>query len=1050
MRKIISALTVLLSGAAICCTRMPAERPPEPLSEPSPTEFSLLLSAPGDSDTKSQYREADLMTIRNVWVMSLCPDGFWRTDYFTEDALTREGAFVRCPSISYRAGSAVSLFIAANMGDLTDQAFDGGIPAPEQVEYLLPQEVDFAVTAMPMAAQTQIIVPTSMPVQAHLEPLLAKLRVAIDKRGISDNTPAQVLASGELTIKHANRRLRPFGVSTALDSDDLFSMDVDRESFAEAVSYDMTHANLVLYVPENIVDTGTGSDRERCTYITYTCSKNAEDDGVGGDLAINAYLGDYPSQNYSVVRNTTYNCTLNLSWDGLFLDGDWRMDNRDLSDGRILTLSTVPHTGSASFADLGSLRREQATTLYVNFSRDGGATWVPSAKDIDSWPYGWDLYIDGVKQAGGGSASAEGDLGWVYTGATSGDRIAITPGASAVTGESHTVQVKSADGHVVSNVVQFEVGLNALVGSWMDNAAPLYVAQCGQIQCFDPDTQALFTDAVICSTDPSKIKVQDHGNGTADVSILAPFEAGEVGIYLTDPDGERRCDMELEGLLPYWSFNNQSDIDTYVDGMFSKYVIFCKTTATTGAEYVQGLFKLSNGTYATGKYLNYSLILSCLKPAVTSDNGLVGLDSFSYTQNSMQVTMKLKTFNGISFGTETEKVIDAVHVAFRQFDQERGGLEALVSARNPFAEYGSLKAGALLNDYTLYQFPGNDYGWDSSASWSADTFVETGSYTMSVPRVIVDNDTHTRLKAYFHDDGRAFGTAMLSGAPSRYNPSSMTYSLSGLKETDIDHHGAGRVNFNIDVVNPVDGSVLTKTFGYGYVRLHAFIYGEVYWTRYGKFLTAPNIRHGNAKAGRSGLFPSTLSLAVAGSLSAPTWPYITASDGVDSDGELQNMTRAIMEQDDGSGHLALYPELESSVPGWVGRNGRGEECWWYLPENMSHVPGKKQTEFLKACVRRSVLPYTFSTSESSVADSAPLYRKSERELHYDPTWKGTYTYSLPVEIESNAAKRRLLVMHIIKGRTESYSSYLGYYDAAPEGGNGGWYFSYDNRTAFWQ
>lgn len=882
--------------------------------------------------------------------------------------------------------------------------------------------------------------------------LMAKVLVNVD--GVS-------MDEGCVYMRNVANTVYPFAAEAdrrARSQAQIFDGNTDWEAFQGAESMNGRSQTLVFYVPENCqgqllstqmqwqksADYMDDEEATLCTYVEFQAQKGGAQDGVSGPVTYRCYLGENTANEFSVARNAVYLAQLSLTWDGLFSGQTWRIDAEDLSDDRRLRLSTQSRTLDATLSSLGNVGRENAVSLYVNFSRDLGASWVEGAKDVNEWPFGWNLYVDGVLQPSGAASTAEGDIGWSYSG--SNDLLTIQPGPSAVSGRIHTLQVLSADGRVASNVVSFAVGENALIGVWKDDAAPRYVAQRGQIQCFDPDNGELFTDAAFRSTDPSKISIVNNNDGTADISILAPFEAGEAGIYLTDQDEARRCDIDMEGLLPYWCFSNQNAVETYVDGEFSKFVIFSRTSATEGAELIQNRFKLSNSTYATGEYLNYSLVLSCLNPTVTSENDFIGLKNFTCSESGMTVNMRLKTFQGLTFGTTAQKAIDTIHV----LGAARGNLDVTVKAWNPFYDYPSVKAGSLMNDYTLFQFPDNDYGWDATAYWSARSYSDTQSYTMAVPRILVENDAHTRLKAYFNDDGRAFGTAMLSGAPSRNASTSMTYSMSGVKERDIVNHGAGQVDFNIDVVCPVDGSVLTRTFGYGYVRLHAFIYGEVYWTRSGQFHTAPNILHGNAIANGKGLFPGILSLQVASFISAPTWPYITASDGVDSDGEVLNMTRAIMEQDAGGGDLCLYPGLESPVPGWVGQNTHGEEAMWYLPEQIRQVASNKQAEFLKACVRRSMLPYTFSTSHSSIAGKEALYRHSETELHYDPTWGGTYTYSLPTRLESNAAKRRLLVLHIIRGTTETYNSYLGYYDAAPEGGNGGWYFSYENRTAFWR
>ena len=128
---------------------------------------------------------------------------------------------------------------------------------------------------------------------------------------------------------------------------------------------------------------------------------------------------------------------------------------------------------------------------------------------------------------------------------------------------------------------------------------------------------------------------------------------------------------------------------------------------------------------------------------------------------------------------------------------------------------------------------------------------------------------------------------------------------------------------------------------------------------------------------------------------------------------------------------------------------------------MGKVSSANQATFLKACVRRSVIPYTFSpdynTNPGSTTNSHPeFYRVSDYELQYDPTWTGARTYSLPMEVESNPSKQRLVILHVIKGRTENNTGFVDdsytvdTYQAAPENGNGGWYFSYANRTATWR
>ena len=100
----------------------------------------------------------------------------------------------------------------------------------------------------------------------------------------------------------------------------------------------------------------------------------------------------------------------------------------------------------------------------------------------------------------------------------------------------------------------------------------------------------------------------------------------------------------------------------------------------------------------------------------------------------MTLTLSLKTFKGLSFDTAAQKTIDVLHVDFRHFGAVRSELTVPVIARNPFMDYTSVRVGSLMEDYTLFQFPDNDYDWDASAYWSAHTYADTQSYTMPVPR----------------------------------------------------------------------------------------------------------------------------------------------------------------------------------------------------------------------------------------------------------------------------------------------------------------------------
>ena len=580
MKKSVYVILTCLA-IACACTRESLSDAVDAGKNPTEKEMcsaSLRLNV-ALNETKSQYQVSDLKTIHNVWVLGVASDGFWRVAYFTESDLAKEGSVVTCPSMSFKAGSSVTFYVTANMGDLSSLAISGTTANPAAIEYLLPLDVNFSTAGMPMAAQSSAVTVSAAGtgILVSLEPLLARLDITINKNGITGSVPAEVLASGELEVKHANRRLRPFGVSCALEPTDIFSVVIDKESFSTSSSYDMTHSNVILYVPENgmgnlLLPGSTQWDKGNtgapgkyyATYLEYSCSKNGASDGIDGDLTYRFFLGEDATHNFSVHRNATYECTLDLTWNGLFFEGDWRIDNSDLTDGRRLTISDTPHTTSTTFTDMGRLRRNVAAPVYVNFSRDGGSSWVHSAKDIDGWPYGWDLYIDGVKQAAGASATATGDLGWAYTGAAAGDRLAITPGPSSVASSVHTLQVKSADGRVASNEVSFQVS-SPLTLAW-DTTAPVYVAQRGRLYPTDLEDPSA---TVVYTITSGNTKVRLNSATNAQSTMVGLLAEGTATIHAECAATDQSGDMVINIVAPTLDWGGPLSLYAHPDGGYS-------------------------------------------------------------------------------------------------------------------------------------------------------------------------------------------------------------------------------------------------------------------------------------------------------------------------------------------------------------------------------------------------------------------------------------------------------------------------------------------------
>lgn len=783
MKKVLCILSVLLAAVAVSCRSETPERVSFEKERDFPAEIRLVLSTTEVDGTKSQYEESVLEAIRNVWFIGIDETGFRQTAYFTESELNHSGASLQCPPMSFRSGSRIRLYVTANMGDLSEAVLSEGTPDMMALEYFLPDPVDFSATAMPMATQITFLVPagnTASTVHVILEPLLARLNISINKSGVSDHVVANVLASGAIKVKNANRRLRPFGVSAATGTGDLFSLDIDEETFSSSVSYDMTHSDVVLYVPENAMgdllasgstqwDKGNApaTGKNYSTYIEYTCSKNAADDGIGGALSYRAYLGEDETHNFSVLRNTTYNCTLGLTWNGLFYDGDWRVENSDLTDGRILTLSETPHTTSSSFTDWGRLRRNVASQLYINFSRDGGASWVHSAKDIDGWPYGWDLYIDGVKQASGASATAAGDLGWAYTGVAAGDRLAITPGPSSVASSVHTLQVKSADGRVASNVVSFQVS-SPLTLAW-DTASPQYIAQRGRLYPTDlevPSATVVYTITsgntkvrLNSATDAQSTMVGLLAEGTATIhaecaatdqsgdmviNIVAPELSwgGPLSLY-AHPDGGNSCDGKsgMSGHSPLPAY--------YKPGDYSTTLVRKLGSVTTLAV---------NNNLARDLYDE----LLAFTPSVTSP--LLKVSSEGYGDIILYVD-KL-TSGTTSYPLEQGKEIGELIVSPKSTSIGVESIRATVYSVDPFSAYDSYRASSVsvdnsrdINDLSVIN---SSYLSSARSAWS----IANTTYNVSFPAISGAN-SYKGLEVFLNGSSASASTikSKMTGTP---------------------------------------------------------------------------------------------------------------------------------------------------------------------------------------------------------------------------------------------------------------------------------------------
>ena len=739
--SVVCFLTVLFFGMSCQRENGPVEQEPgSPVAlESGEAALSFRVSTPVVVDnTKSVITDTYFETgIRSILILVLGEDGSWKSTYKEASSgylSTGTGvAALELDAVRVRACyQDYTVYAFVNMGNVMDNmpVDASGKPTPDAYVYSLPVAYpDLGTRGMPMCAK-ETVDTDDLPAggQANvvltLRRLMAKVVISVNKTGMTGEN-AGVLNSSIIRVRQVPRVIRPFasGGSGALEVAELYGgvgasyTDTDYYSFsAGAAAGAAYHTNVTtLYVPENYQGVGSETNQEKkatapgetptgrqalATFLEYKASKSGTNDGISGNLTYKAYLGENVVNDYNVIGDKVYRATLNLSWNGLFYDGDWRVDNSDITDGRILTLSKeTPHTTSSSFTDWGRLRRNVASQLYVNFSRDGGASWVHSAKDIDGWPYGWDLYIDGVKQAAGGSATAAGDLGWSYIGDPSRDQLFITPGPSSVASSVHTLQVKSADGRVVSNEVSFEVS-SSLTLAW-DTVSPEYVAQRGRLyptDLEDPSATVVYTITsgntkvrLNSATDAQSTMVGLLAEGTATIhaecaatdqsgdmviNIVAPTLdwGGPLSLY-AHPDGGDSCDGEdgMSGHRPLPAY--------YKPGEYSTAFVRKVGSVTTLAVN----YNLASDLYDE---------LLAFTPSVTSP--LLKVSSEGYGDIILYVD-KL-TSGTTSYPLKQEEEIGELIVSPKSASTGVESISATVYSVDPFSAYDSYRASPVSVD----------------------------------------------------------------------------------------------------------------------------------------------------------------------------------------------------------------------------------------------------------------------------------------------------------------------------------------------------------------
>jgi len=377
---------------------------------------TLTLSVEGDAPsggTRSVLPGTDAFErmVSGVTVMAYTAAGILETaGYYTAGSFT----------LPLSRGTGHTLYLFANMGDLR-----GSAPADEalvgEVSFAIPSYDSLSERGLPMAGRT-VLPAGAGSTTVSLRRLMAKVVLGVDHTSLSTGGDEAPFLRGTLRLRGAARLLRPFapGGSRARSAEELFEGGTDWADLS-GDAFSSPAGEALLYVPENrqgiLLSEGAGpldkslsnsalSSREAaalCTYLEFTGEKVGTRDGVSGFLTYRFFPGADPARNFDLEGGKRYGITLVLSWDGMFIEGNWMVERDEWSDSRRILVSGSPDGGWAGELSLTLPPGVQDHPFYVFYSPSGASySMTPANGSYPHATYGWTFTFDGRE----GSASS--------------------------------------------------------------------------------------------------------------------------------------------------------------------------------------------------------------------------------------------------------------------------------------------------------------------------------------------------------------------------------------------------------------------------------------------------------------------------------------------------------------------------------------------------------------------------------------------------------------------------------------------------------------------
>ncbi len=354
------------------------------LPENSGSAFMRIMTVPEGMGTRSVLEETGEFEDR---VNSMTIAAFdSNTGYLVGCAYPQAGNW----GINLPTDRTYRIYLLANMGDQT-----GMIPAEasgmEGFRYDLVSYSRLKENGLPMVCDT--LTAWKPELTLDLRRLMAKLAITVDKGNMSEmgGGGEEAFRNHRIAVHRIVRILTPFaeGGSAAQSEADFFTLDeVEYDTFSDATAEESEE--MLLYVPENVQDTGLVG-KELCTYVSMSGRKDGSTDGVYGDLVYRFIPGSDKASGFGLKGGKRYDITLKLTWNGMYAEGDWKVERSGWRDNRRILVSLAPDKGYVPAASVSLAKGSSAVPVYVYYSPQGKDYAEGEANHHEK---GWTYFIE--------------------------------------------------------------------------------------------------------------------------------------------------------------------------------------------------------------------------------------------------------------------------------------------------------------------------------------------------------------------------------------------------------------------------------------------------------------------------------------------------------------------------------------------------------------------------------------------------------------------------------------------------------------------------------